>query len=47
MDDQALGGAIMWVPGGMMYALAGVALLARFMEREEARTRDEELSQLE
>jgi putative membrane protein len=31
MDDQTLGGAIMWVPGGMMYALAAVVLLARFI----------------
>jgi len=47
MDDQALGGAIMWVPGGMMYALAGVVLLARFLEQEETRTRNENLSHME
>jgi putative membrane protein len=35
MDDQTLGGALMWVPGGMMYALGAVALLARMLEQEE------------
>jgi cytochrome c oxidase assembly factor CtaG len=37
MDDQTLGGALMWVPGGMMYALAAVVLLARYLDREEKR----------
>jgi putative membrane protein len=36
LDDQALGGAIMWVPGGMMYALTAIVLLARFLEQEES-----------
>jgi len=35
MDDQMLGGALMWVPGGMMYALGAVVLLARLLEQEE------------
>lgn len=35
MDDQMLGGALMWVPGGMMYALGAVALLARMLDQEE------------
>ncbi|MGD9099704.1 MAG: cytochrome c oxidase assembly protein [Anaerolineae bacterium] len=35
MDDQMLGGALMWVPGGMMYALGAVVLLARMLEQEE------------
>ncbi len=35
MDDQTLGGALMWVPGGMMYALGAVVLLARMLEQEE------------
>jgi hypothetical protein len=30
-----LGGALMWVPGGMMYALGAVVLLARMLEQEE------------
>ena len=42
MDDQGLGGAVMWVAGGMMYALAGVALLARMMEQEEKRALEQE-----
>jgi putative membrane protein len=39
MEDQALGGAFMWVPGGMMYALAAVALLARYLDVEEKASR--------
>ncbi len=35
MEDQALGGALMWVPGGMMYALGALVLLARMLEQEE------------
>ncbi len=35
LQDQRLGGAIMWVPGGMMYLVAIVALLARFLGEEE------------
>jgi putative membrane protein len=38
MEDQTLGGAIMWVPGGMMYAVAAIALLASLLEREERKT---------
>ncbi len=39
MDDQMLGGALMWVPGGMMYALAAIVLIARYLEQEEKKTR--------
>jgi len=35
LADQQLGGAIMWIPGGMMYALAAIALLARMLGAEE------------
>ena len=38
LDDQMLGGAIMWVPGGMMYALAAIVLLARLLDYEEKKT---------
>ncbi len=38
LQDQELGGAIMWIPGGMMYALAAVALLARLLDWEEKKT---------
>lgn len=35
MGDQMLGGAIMWIPGGMMYVLAMVILIARLLDAEE------------
>jgi len=35
LEDQMLGGAIMWIPGGMMYALTAVILIARLLGREE------------
>lgn len=38
LDDQRLGGAIMWIPGGMMYALTAVILLARLLGAEENKT---------
>ncbi len=34
LDDQAVGGAIMWVVNGMMYVAAIVILVARFLDRE-------------
>jgi putative membrane protein len=37
MDDQMLAGALMWVPGGMMYILAALILLARYLAQEEKR----------
>jgi cytochrome c oxidase assembly factor CtaG len=46
LDDQMLGGAIMWVPGGMMYVIAAVALLAHLMAEEERRTMQEIEEQL-
>jgi len=35
MEDQMLGGAIMWIPGGMMYVVAAVFLLFALVAREE------------
>lgn len=35
LEDQMLAGAIMWIPGGMMYALTAVILIARLLGREE------------
>lgn len=35
MDDQMLGGALMWVPGGMMYGLTAIILLAAMLEQGE------------
>lgn len=34
MDDQAASGAIMWVPGGMVYGLAMIVLAAAMLDRE-------------
>ncbi len=38
MDDQMLGGEVMWIAGGMMYVLTALILLARFLAWEERRT---------
>jgi cytochrome c oxidase assembly factor CtaG len=38
LEDQMLGGAIMWIPGGMMYALTAIILLARLLDQEEQQT---------
>ena len=35
INDQRLGGAIMWVPGGMMYGIAAVVLLYKIISAEE------------
>ncbi|RMF90288.1 MAG: cytochrome c oxidase assembly protein [Nitrospinota bacterium] len=39
LDDQRLGGAIMWIPGGMMYVLAVVILVAAWLNHEEKQMR--------
>ena len=31
LEDQQLGGLIMWIPGGLVYAIAAIALLARWL----------------
>jgi len=36
LEDQQLGGLIMWVPGGLAYVLAGLALAARWLHRARA-----------
>jgi putative membrane protein len=35
MQDQMLGGFIMWVPGSMMYIIAALILIARWLQIEE------------
>jgi cytochrome c oxidase assembly factor CtaG len=37
LQDQMLGGVIMWIPGSMMYILAALILLARFVRAEDGR----------
>lgn len=34
LDDQILGGIIMWIPGSMMYIVAALILIARWVEQE-------------
>jgi cytochrome c oxidase assembly factor CtaG len=38
LEDQMLGGAIMWVPGGMMYVLTAIILIACLLDWEEKKT---------
>lgn len=33
LEDQQLGGLVMWVPGGLVYAAAALALFARWLRR--------------
>jgi cytochrome c oxidase assembly factor CtaG len=35
MQDQMLGGVIMWIPGSMMYIVAALILIARWVQAEE------------
>jgi putative membrane protein len=37
LEDQQLGGLIMWVPAGMVYVVAGLALMAGWMRESERR----------
>lgn len=37
LDDQILGGVIMWVPGSMMYMMAILILTARWLQGEETK----------
>jgi cytochrome c oxidase assembly factor CtaG len=37
MQDQMLGGIIMWIPGSMMYIIAGLILISRWLQEEEAK----------
>ena len=39
LEDQQLGGLLMWVPGGVPYLLAGLALLAGWLRTAEGRVR--------
>jgi cytochrome c oxidase assembly factor CtaG len=45
LEDQQLGGLIMWVPAGLVYVVAGLALLAGWMrESERAVVRREQMA---
>jgi putative membrane protein len=41
MEDQQLGGLIMWVPGGMVFLVAALALAASALKRMEAEGRND------
>jgi putative membrane protein len=44
LGDQQLAGLVMWVPAGIIYLLAALALLARWLAVEEAATRRREMA---
>ncbi len=44
MEDQQLGGLIMWVPAGIVYIIAGLALVAGWMRESERRVQLRELA---
>ncbi|MFL6538490.1 MAG: cytochrome c oxidase assembly protein [Chthoniobacterales bacterium] len=39
VEDQQLGGLIMWIPAGVVYIIAGLALFAGWLREAEARAR--------
>jgi putative membrane protein len=38
LDDQQLGGLIMWIPGSLPYVIAGLVLFARWLKESDARS---------
>jgi putative membrane protein len=46
LQDQQLGGLIMWVPGSLTYIAAGLALSVRLLRRAEARVMEREMEYL-
>ncbi|HEV7395253.1 MAG TPA: cytochrome c oxidase assembly protein [Pyrinomonadaceae bacterium] len=44
LQDQQLGGLIMWIPAGMLYAIAGLALIAGWLREAEKRALKRERS---
>ena len=45
IEDQQLGGLVMWVPGGLSYVIAALALVARLFRESEQRVAWREASQ--
>ena len=39
IEDQQIGGLIMWIPAGLVYIAAGLALFAGWLRESEARAR--------
>jgi cytochrome c oxidase assembly factor CtaG len=44
LEDQQLGGLIMWIPAGVLYAIAGLALVAGWLREAETRALKREQS---
>jgi len=44
LEDQQLGGLIMWIPAGVLYAIAGLALVAGWLREAETRALKQEQS---
>jgi cytochrome c oxidase assembly factor CtaG len=42
LEDQQLGGLIMWIPAGIVYIVAGLALFAGWMRESELRVQRRE-----
>ena len=38
LEDQQLAGLIMWIPAGLVYVIAGLALFAGWLREAELRT---------
>ena len=45
MEDQMLGGEVMWIFGGMMYVVTAIILLARLLSWEERQVRRQEAAE--
>jgi putative membrane protein len=46
LEDQQLGGLIMWIPAGLVYVVAGLAFMAGWLREAERRVRRNEASAL-
>jgi cytochrome c oxidase assembly factor CtaG len=43
VTDQQIGGVIMWVPGSMMYLIAGLIVFARWISQQEAQSQRDKM----
>src|SRR5205085_2720907 len=42
MEDQQIGGLIMWIPAGIIYVIAGLLIFAAWLQASEHRTKAKE-----
>ncbi len=47
LQDQQLGGLIMWIPAGLVYIIAALALMAGWMRESEAQAERNEAGRLQ